>query len=54
MNKSTTAKIALFIVGLILIGYGMRVDSATLRWTGIGFLLVAFLLRFVKPRPESE
>ena len=44
----TTAKIALFIVGAVIIGAGMRADNPTLRWIGIGFLVVAFLLRFLK------
>ena len=53
MNQLTTAKVALFIVGLIVLGYGMRVDSPTLRWIGIGFFGIAFLLRFIK-RKNSE
>ncbi len=47
MNR-TTLKIALFIVGAVIIGAGMRTDNAMLRWIGIGFLAVAFLLRFLK------
>ena len=48
MNGIVKAKVALFIVAAILIGAGIRSDSASLRWTGIAFLAAAFLLRFVK------
>jgi membrane-bound ClpP family serine protease len=53
MNGITSAKIALFVVGIILIGYGMRTDSPTLRWTGIAFLVAALALRFVKRKEEQ-
>ena len=54
MSSTTIAKIALAIVALILIGYGMRVDSPTLRWVGIAFLVAAFALRFIKPPVAGE
>ncbi len=54
MSTNTIAKIALTIVALILVGYGMRVDSPTLRWVGIAFLVGAFALRFIKPPVEGE
>jgi len=44
----TAAKVALFIIAAILIGFGIRADSSALRITGIGFLVAAFALRFVK------
>ena len=54
MSSTTIAKIALAIVALILVGYGMRVDSPTLRWVGIAFLVAAFALRFIKPPVAGE
>jgi hypothetical protein len=54
MTPQTISKIALFIVGLILVGYGMRVDSPSLRWVGIAFLVAAFLVRFIKPPVAGE
>ena len=54
MNSTTIAKIALTMVALILVGYGMRVDNPTLRWVGIAFLVAAFALRFIKPPVEGE
>lgn len=51
MNAVTKAKIALFIIALILLAAGMRSDNPTLRWIGIAFLVVAFALRFI---PKQE
>lgn len=53
MSRLTRLKFALVFIGLVLFGYGVRVDHAPLRWLGIGFLAVAALLRFVKPRTGS-
>jgi hypothetical protein len=38
------------VAGLAAFGYGIRTDSTTVRWVGIGLLAVAFALRFVKRR----
>lgn len=46
----TTAQVALLVVGLIVWGYGQRVDDEILRWIGIGCFAAATLLRFVKRR----
>lgn len=48
MTPLTAAKVALFIIAAILIGAGIRADSSALRITGIGFLVAAFALRFLK------
>lgn len=50
-------KIALAVVGLGTFLYGVLVDHAGVRWLGIGFLVAAFLVRFLRrgnPRPPSE
>ena len=54
MNSTTIAKVALAIIAIVLIGYGMRVDSPTLRWVGIAFLVAAFAVRFIKPPVVGE
>lgn len=51
-------KLGLAVVGLILFGYGVRVEHEGLRWTGIAFLAAAVVLRFVgrrrrEPPPEA-
>lgn len=48
MTPLTAVKVALFVVAAILIGFGIRADSSVLRLTGIGFLVGAFALRFLK------
>lgn len=43
-------KLACAVVGLLVWGYGYRVDSPTLRWIGIAFLAAAVILRLVPKR----
>jgi hypothetical protein len=50
----TRAKIALALVGLVLFGVGVRMESTELRWTGLGFVVVAWLMRFAGPRNPSQ
>jgi hypothetical protein len=49
-----TAKLVLAGVGLFVWLYGVRVDDERFRWAGIGFFVLAFLLRFFRGRPASE
>lgn len=53
MARRTPIQLALLIVGLLVWGYGSRVDDS--RWTllGVVFFAAAFLLRFWKG-DESE
>ena len=48
MSPLTVVKIALAVAGVATFGYGVRVDSTTARWVGIGLVAVAAALRFVK------
>ncbi len=48
MNNITTVKLALAAIAVILFAAGVRMNSTALRWAAIGFLIAAFLLRFVK------
>lgn len=50
MGGYTMAKVALAVVAAILFGWGIRTDDSMLRWTGVGFLVVALALRFVQPK----
>jgi hypothetical protein len=55
MSALSQLKLGFALVGLILFGYGMRVDDSRLRWMGIGFLAAATMLRFLgKRRPPDE
>lgn len=54
MSTLTRTKIALALIGLVLFGAGVRLERVELRWIGLGFVAVAWLLRFVRPRSDSE
>ena len=48
MSRKTTFQLAFLIMGLIIWGYGQRVDDPTVRLVGIAFFAVAFILRFFR------
>ena len=50
MTPFTIAKLSLALIAAILLGWGIRSDDSALRWAGIGFLIIAVILRFIKPR----
>jgi hypothetical protein len=59
VSRRTTFQLAFLIMGLIIWGYGQRVDDPTVRLVGIAFFAVAFVLRFfrsseTKVRHEEE
>ena len=58
MPTVTRVKLAIAVTGLVIFAAGIRLDNSRLRLIGIGFFVVAWLLRFMKPRepdpPASE
>ena len=54
MSTLTRAKVALALIGLVLFGAGVRLERVELRWIGLGFVAVAWLLRFVRSRSDGE
>lgn len=40
-------------MAILVFGYGVRNDITNLRWVAIGFLAVAYLLRFVGRKPTT-
>jgi hypothetical protein len=50
VSTLTRVKIAFALTGLVLFGAGVRLERTELRWTGLGFVVVAWLLRFAGPR----
>lgn len=50
MKAITIAKYLVAGSGLFIFGLGMRFDSVSVRWTGIGVVAAAWMLRFVKER----
>ena len=53
MSRLNQLKLGLALIGLIIWGYGARIDHNGLQWTGIGFLCAAVVLRFVKRQQEK-
>jgi hypothetical protein len=59
LGRKTTFQIAFLAMGLIIWGYGQRVEDPTIRLVGIAFLAVATVMRFFRTsdtrnRPEPE
>jgi hypothetical protein len=54
MRPRSIAQLALLVIGMIVWGYGTRVDDERLRWIGIGCFAVAFVLRLLKKREASS
>jgi hypothetical protein len=50
MTRLLVARAVLAIAGVIVWGYGYRVDDADIRLAAIGILAVSLLLRFVPKR----
>ena len=54
MTRRSEIQLALLVIGLVVWGYGQRVDNALLRYIGIVFFATATLLRFLKRRTEDQ
>jgi hypothetical protein len=54
VSPFTIAKLALMLVAAILFAWGVSSDNAGIRWVGIGFLFIALILRFIKPRKPRK
>ncbi|MBW7933606.1 MAG: hypothetical protein H3C62_08350 [Gemmatimonadaceae bacterium] len=54
MTPRTTIKLSLALAGLISFGAGIRFENNVFRWTGIGLVAVAWLLRFWKAPPPPD
>jgi hypothetical protein len=50
MSILTRIKLALALIGVAVFAAGVRYDYARLRFVGIGFVFVAWVLRFVRPK----
>jgi hypothetical protein len=53
MTRRTTFQVAFLVMGLIIWGYGQRVDDEKIRIIGIAFFAVAAVLRFFR-RSETR
>ena len=50
VKRLLLARTVLLVAGVVVWGYGYRVDDANVRLAAIGILAVALLLRFVPTR----
>ena len=50
MTPLTSAKLILAASGFVVWGYGMRTGQSVLQYVGIGLLVTAVLLRFLRKR----
>ena len=48
MSKRTTIQLVLLVIGLIVWGYGQRIDDPSLRLVGIALFALATMLRFFR------
>ena len=53
MTPLITARLTLALAAAILFGYGIRSDNNALRWLGIGLLVAALAMRFIRPRERQ-
>lgn len=54
MTALTRIKLALALIGVVVFAAGVRFDDVRLRYIGIGFVAVAWVLRFVRKRAEPD
>jgi hypothetical protein len=48
LDRRTTFQLGLFAIGLIIWGYGQRIDDPSIRLVGIAFFALATMLRFFR------
>ena len=53
MSTLTRAKLACALLGIAAFGVGIRLQDDRLRWTGLGLVALAWLLRFAGPRRDD-
>ena len=54
MDRITVIKIACALAGVGIFAWGVRSEENVIRWVGIAFVIVAFLLRFVKKHTPED
>ncbi len=54
MTAVQIAKVVLAVAGLVVFLLGIQSGQDLLRWIGISLVVVAWLLRFIKPKTPSE
>ena len=50
MPPRTLIQLALLVIGIIVWGYGARIDEPRLTWIGVAFFAAAVVLRLLRGR----
>ena len=53
IKRRTEAQLVLLLMGVIVWGYGQRVEDSRLTWIGVAFFAAATALRFLKRKTED-
>lgn len=54
IKRRTEVQLALLVIGVIVWGYGQRVEDNRLTWIGLGFFAAATALRFLKRKSPAD
>jgi Zn-dependent membrane protease YugP len=54
MSRLIQIKIGLAVAGILVLIWGLRVDSTMIRWIGIALLAASVLLRFVPKKLRQD
>ena len=54
MRHRTEVQLALLLIGVIVWGYGQRIEDNRLTWIGLAFFAAATALRFLKKKPPTD
>ena len=52
MTRRTEIQLALLVIGVIVWGYGQRIEDTRLTYIGLAFFVAATALRFLKRRDD--
>lgn len=47
-------RIVLVVVGMLIFAWGVKLDESAVRWVGVGFVFVAWMLRFWRTRQADS
>ena len=53
ITRRTEAQLALLLIGIVVWGYGQRVDDNRLTWIGLACFAASTVLRFLKPKTPA-
>ncbi len=54
MSPLNWAKVVCAVLGITAFGLGIRLEDDRLRWSGLGLVALAWLLRFARPRRDDQ